>query len=97
MTIDQNERLLLQKAFSALEAMIAEFRALDLPYGSKAYSQAVGVRNELWQYQSCPTPTQSTQPTNCLGSDHELHHLRPTNPAHPLRPGARQEVRRPAI
>ena len=47
MTIDQNERLLLQKAFSALEAMIAEFRALDLPYGSKAYSQAVGVRNEL--------------------------------------------------
>ena len=63
MTIDQNERLLLQKAFSALEAMIAEFRALDLPYGSKAYSQATAVRNELWQHQEKLRRNTSTSPS----------------------------------
>lgn len=63
MTTDQNERLLLQKAFSALEAMITEFRALDLPYGSKAYSQAVGVRNELWQHQERLRRGVSTSPS----------------------------------
>ena len=63
MITDQNERLLLQKAFSALEAMIAEFRALDLPYGSKAYSQAVGVRNELWQHQERLRRDASTSPS----------------------------------
>ena len=63
MTIDQNERLLLQKAFSALEAMIAEFRALDLPYGSKAYSQATGVRNKLWRHQEKLRRNASTSPS----------------------------------
>jgi hypothetical protein len=43
----------LQKALEALEAMKAEFRALDLPYGSKAYAAgnqaAHGLRAALAQ------------------------------------------------
>lgn len=38
---------LLQQATNALEAMAAEFRALDLPYGSKAYAQATDLLNQL--------------------------------------------------
>ena len=34
------------KALEALKAMVEEFRALDLPYGSKAYDNATDVLNE---------------------------------------------------
>ncbi len=33
-----DDTALLKQALDALEAMKAEFRALDLPYGSKAYA-----------------------------------------------------------
>ena len=36
---------LLKRACDALESMAAEFRALDLPYGSKAYTRAMAVLN----------------------------------------------------
>jgi len=36
-----------QAALEALEAMKAEFRALDLPYGSKAYAQGNAASNDL--------------------------------------------------
>jgi len=46
-------RAVLEKALEALEAMKAEFRALDLPYGSKAYAAgnqaAHGLRAALAQ------------------------------------------------
>lgn len=45
------DRDLLKKALTALELMMAEFRALDLPYGSVAYQRANyvahDIRNEL--------------------------------------------------
>lgn len=34
---------------AALKAMCAEFRALDLPYGSEAYSEANRVINKAYQ------------------------------------------------
>lgn len=37
---------LLGKALEALKAMVEEFKALDLPYGSKAYDKATDVLNE---------------------------------------------------
>lgn len=36
-----------QQALDALEAMMAEFKALDLPYGSKAYALAKDARLDL--------------------------------------------------
>lgn len=36
-----------EQALDALEAMMAEFKALDLPYGSKAYALAKDARLDL--------------------------------------------------
>lgn len=36
-------------ALDALKDMVAEFRALDLPYGSKAYAKAISVLNQNWR------------------------------------------------
>ena len=41
------ERAVMKQALEALEAMKAEFRALDLPYGSKAYTQGNEASNVL--------------------------------------------------
>lgn len=38
---------LLKQADEALDAMMAEFRALDLPYGSKAYALAKDARLDI--------------------------------------------------
>ena len=43
-------RELLKQAFDALEAMKEEFRALDLPYGSKAYALANEVTHDISEY-----------------------------------------------
>lgn len=40
--VEQRDNLL-----AALEGMIEEFRALDLPYGSSAYAKAIEVRNQV--------------------------------------------------
>ena len=51
--MNDQERAVMQKALEALDAMKAEFRALDLPYGSKAYAAgnqaAHGLRAALAQ------------------------------------------------
>jgi hypothetical protein len=51
-------RAVLEQALEALEAMKAEFRALDLPYGSKAYAAgnqaAHGLRAALAQQEQEP-------------------------------------------
>lgn len=51
-------RAVLEQALEALEAMKAEFRALDLPYGSKAYAAgnqaAHGLRAALTQQEQEP-------------------------------------------
>jgi hypothetical protein len=53
MTTTTVPRAVLEQALEALEAMKAEFRALDLPYGSKAYAAgnqaAHGLRAALAQ------------------------------------------------
>lgn len=53
MTTITVDRAVLEQALEALEAMKAEFRALDLPYGSKAYAAgnqaAHGLRAALAQ------------------------------------------------
>jgi hypothetical protein len=41
------ERAVMKQALEALEAMKAEFRAYDLPYGSKAYTQGNEASNVL--------------------------------------------------
>ena len=46
--LNMTNEVLLQQALEALEAMQAEFRMLDLPYGSKAYTQANSVRLDIW-------------------------------------------------
>lgn len=38
---------ILKRSLEAIEALKAEYRALDLPYGSKAYAQANDVSHEL--------------------------------------------------
>lgn len=40
-------KLLLEKAVGALKMMCEEFRGYDLPYGSKAYSQATAALAEI--------------------------------------------------
>lgn len=47
MTTITIHRALLRQALGALEAMKAEFRALDLPYGSKAYTQGNAASHAL--------------------------------------------------
>lgn len=42
-----NNLSIMQQALEAIEAMKAEFRALDLPYGSKAYTQANDASHSL--------------------------------------------------
>lgn len=41
------DRTVVVWALEALDAMMAEFRALDLPYGSKAYALAKDARLDL--------------------------------------------------
>ena len=41
------DRAVVEQALEALDAMMAEFRSLDLPYGSKAYALAKDARLDL--------------------------------------------------
>lgn len=52
-----------EQALDALEAMMAEFKALDLPYGSKAYALAKDARLDLRA-----ALAKSTVPSDCANS-----------------------------
>jgi hypothetical protein len=64
--MNDQERAVMQKALEALEAMKAEFRALDLPYGSKAYAAgnqaAHGLRAALAQQEQEQEQEQESVP-----------------------------------